>query len=168
MVGDSSPVRRGRNSKNNCPTIVNRIAQFRYEILDRFECGIELAGSEVKSIRAGGLQLRDGYARVSPQNELFLHNVNIAKYSSGGNFDNHDPDSVRRLLLHKKDIRKLRKEQEKQGLTLIPLRSYFSDRGWVKVEIGLCRGKNLQDKRETIKKREDERDVRRVLKEALG
>jgi len=156
-----------RNQKNNCPSSDNRIARFRYEILERYECGIDLQGSEVKAARAGGIQLRDGYARVSKSCELILHNVHIAKCNTTGKFDQHEPVRPRRLLLHKRTIRKLQDKTATKGLTVIPLRTYFNSRGWLKVEVGLCRGKQQADKRETIKKREQDRELKRAIKIAM-
>eukprot|EP00180_Rhodochaete_pulchella_P001875 Plantae.Rhodophyta-Rhodochaete_pulchella.ctg28199.p2 GENE.Plantae.Rhodophyta-Rhodochaete_pulchella.ctg28199~~Plantae.Rhodophyta-Rhodochaete_pulchella.ctg28199.p2 ORF type:complete len:175 (-),score=29.20 Plantae.Rhodophyta-Rhodochaete_pulchella.ctg28199:56-580(-) len=156
-----------RNRPNNCPTSDNRVARFRYEIIERHECGISLTGSEIKSVRKGGIQLRDGFARVSKNEELILHNVHIAAHDSTGKFDQHEAVRERRLLLHKRIIRKLGKETAQKGLTLIPLKTYFSDRGWLKVEVGLCRGKKLEDKRDVIKKREQDREMKRAIKIAM-
>ncbi|NEP12212.1 MAG: SsrA-binding protein SmpB [Symploca sp. SIO2C1] len=140
----------------------NRQARFRYEILETYEAGIELKGTEVKSIREGKLNLRDGYALIR-NSEAWLLNVHISPYLKSSDYFNHDPRRTRRLLLHKKEIRKLIGKVEQQGLTLVPLKMYLK-RGLVKVVIGLAKGKKLHDKRETLKKRQDQRDMERAMK----
>ncbi|NET60114.1 MAG: SsrA-binding protein SmpB [Symploca sp. SIO2E6] len=140
----------------------NRQARFRYEILETYEAGIELKGTEVKSIREGKLNLRDGYALIR-NSEAWLLNVHISPYLKSSDYFNHDPRRTRRLLLHKKEIRKLIGKVEQQGLTLVPLKMYLK-RGIVKVVIGLARGKKLHDKRETLKRRQDQRDMERAMK----
>ncbi|NEP60486.1 MAG: SsrA-binding protein SmpB [Symploca sp. SIO2G7] len=140
----------------------NRQARFRYEILETYETGIELKGTEVKSIREGKVNLRDGYALIR-NSEAWLLNVHISPYLKSSDYFNHDPRRTRRLLLHKKEIRKLIGKVEQQGLTLVPLKMYFK-RGLVKVVIGLAKGKKLHDKRETLKKRQDQRDMERAMK----
>jgi len=140
----------------------NRQARFRYEILETYEAGIELKGTEVKSIREGKLNLRDGYALIR-NSEALLLNVHISPYLKSSDYFNHDPRRTRRLLLHKKEIRKLIGKVEQQGLTLVPLKVYLK-RGLVKVVIGLAKGKKLHDKRETLKKRQDQRDMERAMK----
>lgn len=153
--------------RNYSPTIENRPARFRYELLERHECGIELLGTEIKSVRNGSLTLRDGYGRVK-NGELFLHNVHIAPWEQATAFFNHDPVRVRRILLHKRMIRKLEARQKDPGLTIIPVRAYFSKNGYLKIEMALCRGKQEHDRRESIRKREDDRTMRRVVKTVLG
>ncbi|MCM1981860.1 SsrA-binding protein SmpB [Lyngbya confervoides] len=140
----------------------NRKARFQYEILEVYEAGIELTGTEVKSIRAGRVNLRDGYARVK-EGEVFLLNVHISPSTNVGSYYNHEPRRDRKLLLHRGEIRKLIGQTEQQGLTLVPLKMYLK-RGWVKVSLGLARGKKLYDKREDLKKRQDNRDMQRMLK----
>lgn len=155
-----------RTRPNYAPTLHNRLVRHRYDILSTYECGIELRGTEVKSIRAGKLNIREGFARVK-QTQLFLHNVHIAPCAyAGGRFD-HEPLRVRRLLLHRSDIRKLEQKQKEGGLTLVPTKAYFSDRGYCKIEIALARGKKDHDKRADIKKRDDERELRRVVKNSV-
>lgn len=140
----------------------NRKARFLYEILESYEAGLVLMGTEVKSIRAGKVNLRDGYAIIR-QGEAWLLNVHISPYQAGGTHFNHEPRRTRKLLLHKKEINRLLGKVEQQGLTLVPLKMYFKG-GKVKVSIGLAKGKKIHDKRETIKRREDKRDMARVLK----
>lgn len=145
----------------------NRQARFRYEILSTYECGIELLGTEIKSVRHGAISLRDGYARVQ-SGQLYLHNVHISPWTFATNYFNHDPLRPRRLLLHKSTIRKLAAKQKDTGLTLIPTRTYFSRNGYLKVEIALARGKKLHDRREQIKQREDNREISRIIKNTLS
>ncbi|CDM95315.1 MAG: SsrA-binding protein SmpB [Limnospira sp. PMC 1291.21] len=141
----------------------NRKARYLYEILDTYEAGIELKGTEVKSIRAGRSNLQDGYALLR-DGEVWLINVHISPYENTGNFFNHDPRRTRKLLLHRKEINKLIGQVEQKGLTLVPLKMYLK-RGRVKVMIGLARGKKLHDKRETIRRRDDARSMQRALKQ---
>ncbi|MDY7005962.1 MULTISPECIES: SsrA-binding protein SmpB [unclassified Okeania] len=141
----------------------NRQARFNYHIIETYEAGVALQGTEVKSIREGKVNLRDGYALIR-NNEAWLLNVHISPYQKAGEFFNHEPRRSRRLLLHKQEIRKLIGKVEQQGLTLVPLRMYFK-RGWVKVDIALAQGKKLYDKRETIKQRDDKRTMQRVMKQ---
>lgn len=140
----------------------NRQARFQYEILETYETGIELVGTEVKSIRAGRVNLRDGFALVR-NNEVFLHNVHISPHKTASQVFNHDPTRTRKLLLRRDEIRKLVGKVEQQGLTLVPLKVYLK-RGWVKVDLALVRGKKLYDKREDAKRRDDQRDIQRALK----
>ncbi len=140
----------------------NRQARFQYEILETYEAGIELVGTEVKSIREGKVNLRDGFALIR-DGEALLLNVHISPHRTASQFFNHDPRRTRKLLLHREEIRKLLGRVEQQGLTLVPLKMIMK-RGWVKVDIGLARGKKLYDKREDIKKRDDQRDMQRALK----
>lgn len=140
----------------------NRKARFLYEILEVYEAGIELTGTEVKSIRAGRVNLRDGYARVK-NGEVYLLNVHISPLTGVGTYFNHEPLRERKLLLHRKEINKLIGLTEQKGLTLVPLKLYLK-RGRVKVSIGLAKGKKLHDKREDLKKRQDKRDMERLVK----
>jgi SsrA-binding protein len=141
----------------------NRKARFLYEIIETYEAGIALVGTEVKSIRAGRVNIRDGYGFMR-NGEAWLLNVHISPYDASAAYFNHDPRRSRKLLLKKQEINKLIGKLEQQGLTLVPLKLYFK-RGKVKVALGLGRGKKLHDKRETVKKRQDERDIRRTLKQ---
>ncbi|MEO8890204.1 MAG: SsrA-binding protein SmpB [Coleofasciculaceae cyanobacterium] len=140
----------------------NRQARFRYEILETYEAGVELKGTEVKSIREGKANLRDGYALIR-NGEAWLLNMHISPYEQSSAFFNHEPRRTRRLLLHKKEIRKLIGKVEQEGLTLVPLKMYFK-RGFVKITIALGKGKKLHDKRQSIKEREDKRDMARATK----
>lgn len=140
----------------------NRKARFLYEILETYEAGIQLIGTEVKSIRAGKVNMQDGYVIIRNR-EAWLLNVHISPYQSSGDYFNHDPRRTRKLLLHRKEIDRLVGKVEQKGLTIVPLKMYLK-RGMVKVSIGLAQGKKLHDKRETIKRRQDEREMQRVVK----
>ncbi len=141
---------------------VNRKARRDYEILESFEAGMALKGTEVKSLREGRINFKDSYARVQ-DGEVFLVNAHISPYSHG-NLQNHDPLRARKLLLHKSEIKRLIGKTEEKGLTLVPLRAYFVG-GHAKIELALARGKRHGDKRETIKRREAQRDLERELKQ---
>lgn len=138
--------------------IFNRKAKFNYFIESEIECGIELKGTEIKSIRKGSVSLDDSYARIK-KGEVILTNMYIAKYEEGNRF-NHDERRERKLLLHKSEIRKLERLIELNHYTLIPLKLYIKN-GKAKVLLGVCKGKKLYDKRETIKKRDLERENRK-------
>jgi SsrA-binding protein len=140
----------------------NRKAFFNYQILERAEAGISLVGTEVKSIRDGGLNFRDSYVEFRG-GELFLIGCRIGPYSHG-NLQNHPEDRVRRLLLHKREILKLGGKATEKGLTIVPLRAYFKN-GKIKLEIGLARGKQAHDKRETLKRKDIERETRQAIRE---
>lgn len=140
----------------------NRKALHDYHVLETFEAGLQLLGTEVKGIREGKANLRDSFARVE-KGEVWLYNVHINPYSHRGYVD-HDPKRRRKLLLHKQEIRKLIGKTTEKGLTLVPLRIYFT-RGRVKVALSLVRGKQLHDKREAIRKREVDRETRAAVKE---
>ena len=142
----------------------NRKARHDYEVLDTYEAGLVLSGTEVKSLRTAKLNLRDSYARVDGA-ELFLHNVHISPYLAATHF-NHDPDRPRKLLLHRREISKLTDQTQQKGLTLVPMRVYFNARGIAKVELALVRGKREYDKRQDIVRRDAERAIQRALKEA--
>jgi len=141
----------------------NKKARHDYFIDETFECGIELTGTEVKSLRENRATLRDSFATVR-NGEVWLHGVHISPYSHG-NRANVDPDRQRKLLMHKKEIRYLIGKTKERGLTLVPLSLYFSPANKVKVELGLARGKKLYDKRDTIAKRDQQRDVERALRD---
>jgi SsrA-binding protein len=140
----------------------NRQARHLYEILDTYEAGIELMGTEVKSIREGKVNLRDGYALIR-NGEAWLLNVHISPYQASGEYFNHEPRRTRKLLLHRREINKLIGQVEQKGLTLVPLKMYIKG-NWVKVSLGLAKGKKLHDKRETLKRRQDEREMARAMK----
>ncbi len=141
---------------------VNRKARSNYDIIEALEAGMVLQGTEVKALRERQMSLKDSYAKVE-NGEVFLVNAHISPYSHG-NVQNHDPVRQRKLLLHKREIKRLMGKTMEKGLTLIPLKVYFSG-PHVKIELGLARGKKVHDKRETIKKRDVEREIRRELKE---
>ncbi len=139
----------------------NRKARHEYEVLDTMETGIVLAGTEVKALRDGRANLKDSYANVK-DGEVFLYNMHISPYDFG-NINNHDPTRVRKLLLHKKEIKKLIGKTQEKGLTLVPLKLYFKN-GKVKVQLALAKGKKVYDKRQDIAKRESDLELRRALK----
>jgi SsrA-binding protein len=140
----------------------NRKARFNYEIGEVFEAGIALTGSEVKSLRAGKASIGESYADARA-GDLWLVNANIAEYFQAGRF-NHAPKRARRLLLHRRQINKLTGAVEREGMTLVPLKMYFNEKGRAKIEIALARGKKLHDKRETEKKRSWDRERGRLLR----
>ena len=139
----------------------NKKARHDYAVLETFEAGIALTGTEVKSCRAGAVALNDTYAAVQ-HGELMLLAAHISPYSMGNRF-NHDPQRPRKLLMHKREILRLKKSIEAKGLTLVPLSLYFNDKGKVKVQLALCRGKNVHDKRDDLRQKEDNRDMRRAM-----
>lgn len=141
----------------------NRRARYDYEILDTFEAGIELKGSEVKSLRSGRTNLAEAYAAMKG-GELFLMNSNIPEYREANRF-NHEPKRPRKLLLHAKEINKLASGVLREGLTIVPLKMFFNGRGRCKVDIALAKGKKLHDKRDAIKERTWDREKARVLRE---
>ena len=141
----------------------NKKAYHDYFVDETFETGIELTGTEVKSLRQNKAALRDSFATVR-NGEVWLHGVHISPYSHG-NRANVDPDRKRKLLLHKKEIRYLIGKTKEKGFTLVPLKLYFSERNMVKVELGLARGKKNYDKRDTIAKKDQQRDVERALRD---
>ena len=140
----------------------NRKALHDYFVLERYEAGVELFGTEVKSIRAGTVNLKDAFCTVK-NGELFAHGIHISPYTHGSYY-NRDPDRPKRLLMHRREIRKLQARVQQDGLTLIPLSLYFKD-SRVKVEVGLCKGKKLYDKREADAVRSARRDMDRAIKE---
>jgi SsrA-binding protein len=141
----------------------NRYARYRYELLEKLECGVELRGTEVKALRESGAQLKDGYVSVR-DGELWLHSVHIPPYAPASR-ENHEPERPRRLLAHRREIDRLQGQVKERGFTLVPTRVYFAG-GRAKVEIALGRGKDLFDKRQTIKERESKRDMERGVREA--
>jgi SsrA-binding protein len=143
---------------------VNRKARHEYHIIEICEAGLELTGTEVKSLRAGKANLLDSYARVE-NSELMLYNMHISPYEQGNRF-NHDPKRTRRLLMHKHEIMRLLGKVREKGFSLIPLRLYFKN-GWVKVELALARGKKLYDHREDLAERDARREMDRARKESF-
>ncbi len=144
------------------PSILNRKARFEYEILETFEAGMMLLGSEVKSLRAGHASIAESFVRIQRE-EAWLQGSFIGPYEQAGKF-NHDPNRLRKVLLHKREIRRLLGKVKEKGLTIIPLKLYFNKRGFAKLEIGLARGKTLHDKRDQIRKRDLDRQVAKDLR----
>ena len=140
----------------------NRQASFRYNLLEKWEAGIQLQGSEVKSLREGGVQLKDSYAELR-DGEVWLQNMHIAPYKPAAR-ENHDPERPRKLLMHRREIERLIGKTAERGLTLVPTRVYFKGPR-AKVELALARGKDLKDKRRSIKDREQKREIERALSE---
>ena len=144
---------------------VNRLAFRNYEIIDTMEAGIELKGTEVKSIREGKMNLRDGYVRATKDGRgCILYNVHISKHRFSGEYFQHEERRPRQLLVHKEQARRLKQQTEADGMTIVPLKAYFNDQNRVKLEIALCRGKNVRDKRQDIKEREAKRETSRMMK----
>jgi SsrA-binding protein len=143
--------------------ILNKRARFDYEILERYTAGIVLAGSEIKSIRLGKASIAESFCEFH-NNELFAINTNIEEYTYSRSFS-HAPKSERKLLLNKKELKSLLKSVQNQGLTIVPLKLFTNEKGLAKLEIGLCRGKKNYDKRETMKDRDNKRDIDRIKKE---
>ena len=143
---------------------VNRQARFNYIVEESLECGIELMGTEVKSLRNGKFSFSDSYAIVNKL-ELWLIQLHISPYDHG-NIHNHDPDRKRRLLAHKQEIKRLSRKVDEKGYTLVPMKIYLKN-SKIKVELGICKGKNVQDKRNTIKERDEKRSVEREFRQRL-
>ena len=141
--------------------ILNRKASFNYFIQEEIECGIVLTGTEIKAVREGKANIKDSYAIIR-NNECFLLNMHISEYKEGNIF-NHEVNRTRKLLLHKKEILKLKTSLEQEGLTLIPLKLYFKDNK-LKVSLGICKGKKIYDKRESIKEKDQNREASKLMK----
>jgi len=152
---NNSKTKSGRNLAEN------RYARHQYEILEILETGIELLGTEVKSIRAGKINLKDGFCLIR-KGDLILHNVHISTFSNAGNFFNHDPLRVRKLLAHRKEINRLEIKLNRKGLTLIPLKMYLKG-SWIKITIGLGKGRKIHDKRENEKRKQSDKEMKKVL-----
>lgn len=142
----------------------NKKAYFDYSVLDKYECGIELFGTEVKSIRMGQCSIKEAWVRIDNKLEVYIMGMHINPYERGNIF-NKDPLRVRKLLLHKIEIRKLSSKLNEKGLTLVPLQVYLKS-GLVKVELGLCQGKKNYDKRDTLKAKDSKREIAREFKQA--
>ena len=155
--------KRGKRKAAPGDVATNRQASFRFQLLEKLECGIVLTGTEVKSLRDGKAQLKDGYASFDG-GELWLHNVHIPPYPPAANA-NHDPERDRKLLVHRRELERLIGKTRERGLTLVPTRIYFKG-AHAKVELALARGKDVHDKRETIRRREQQREVERALRDA--
>jgi SsrA-binding protein len=143
----------------------NKKAYFNYDLLENFEAGVSLFGSEVKSLRQGRVSLKDSYAEVRG-GEVFLLNFHISPYEAANRF-NHDPEREKKLLLHRQEIKRLSGKIKEKGLTLVPTKVLFNDKGRVKIEIALAKGKRAYEKKEAIKERDRERELRAELKKRL-
>ncbi|HEV2980710.1 MAG TPA: SsrA-binding protein SmpB [Solirubrobacteraceae bacterium] len=156
---------KGKGKRKAAPGDVasNRYASHRYQLLERLECGIVLEGTEVKALRTSGAQLKDGYAAMR-DGELWLYGVYIPPYGPAAR-DNHDPERPRKLLAHRRELERVAARAQERGLTLVPTRIYFSG-SHAKVEIALARGKDIYDKRQSMRERETKRDIERALREA--
>ncbi|HCX72324.1 MAG TPA: SsrA-binding protein [Candidatus Cloacimonas sp.] len=140
----------------------NKKAFHNYYFLEELEAGIALKGTEIKSIRAGKISFKDSYARVE-DDEVWLYNLHISPYSHAGNF-NHEPERKRKLLLHKREIRKLKKKVEERGMTLVPKELFINEDGLAKVVLTVAKGKKLYDKREVLQKKDEAREMQRKMK----
>jgi SsrA-binding protein len=138
--------------------ILNRQARYLYEVIEKYTAGIVLKGTEIKSLRMGKASIAEGYIFID-DGEVWLKNCHISEYTEG-TYNNHDPKRLRKLLLQKKEILKLKQKLEQKGLTIIPLKIYFNERGYAKLEIALARGKKIHDKREDIKKKDTIRELK--------
>ena len=153
-----------KTKTKDAPLAQNKKARHDYQILETIEAGLVLTGTEIKSVRERRINLKDGFAQIH-NGEAWLMNVHISEYTQGNRF-NHDPLRARKLLLHKKEIQKLTGQTSEKGITIVPLKVYLKH-GFAKVLLGIAKGKHDYDKRETIKKRDQEREIRRTLKNNL-
>ena len=149
-------------SKDKSVSISNRKARFEYELLEVFNAGIQLQGTEIKSLRTGNANLAEAYCYVQ-QSEVWITGMYIAEYQYGS-YMNHDPKRLRKLLLKKKEINKISSALQNNGITIVPLKLYITDKGWAKIDIALAKGKKLHDKREDLKQKDDKRQMDRALK----
>lgn len=152
----------GKSDGASQPSIRNKKASFKFEILEKIECGIVLRGTEVKSLRGGSASLEEAYARVEGE-EIWLVGCNIPPYKQG-NVMNHEPTRPRKLLMHKREVRKLIPKVTQRGQTLVPLRIYFNERGLCKVTLALARGKTHGDRREDLKRKDQSREIDRAMR----
>jgi SsrA-binding protein len=143
--------------------ILNKKAKFQYEILDKYTAGIVLTGTEIKSIRTSKASIAESFCEFNDKGELFVVNMTIEEYLFG-NYYNHKPKATRKLLLNRKELKGLERDMQNAGLTIIPLRLFLNERGLAKLDIALCKGKKLYDKRETIKDRDNKRNLDRIKK----
>lgn len=150
-----------KSKTKDAPLAQNKKARHDYQIMETIEAGLVLTGTEIKSVRERRINLKDGFAQIH-NGEAWLMNVHISEYTQGNRF-NHDPLRARKLLLHKKEIQKLAGQTSEKGITIVPLKVYLKN-GFAKVLLGIAKGKHDYDKRETIKKRDQEREIRRTLK----
>lgn len=143
--------------------ILNKKAKFQYEILDKYTAGIVLTGTEIKSIRSGKASIAESFCEFNDREELFVINMTVEEYAFG-NYYNHKPKAERKLLLNRKELKKLKKEMDVKGNAIIPLKLFINEKGFAKLIIGLGKGKKLYDKREVIKDRDNKRDLDRIKK----
>ena len=162
MAGKKKPKALKQAADPNRTITENRKARYKFAVLDTLECGIVLVGSEVKSLREGNVSLAEAYARVR-EGEVWLMGCDISVYAQASHW-NHDPRRPRKLLLQQRQIHKFANQAQERGLTLVPLKLYFNERGIAKVLIGLCRGKKLHDKREAIKQADVKRSLQRTMR----
>ena len=162
MAKSSNKTKAKSASDGTKPVAENRKARHKFEVLETLECGIALVGSEVKSLRAGKISLDEAYGRVR-DGEVWLVGCDIAEYAQA-TFWNHEPKRPRKLLLHRREVRKFANQAHEKGLTLVPLKVYFNERGVAKVLLGLCRGRKLHDKREKLRKEDQRRDIDRAMR----
>ena len=152
--------KKNKSGSNGRLVAQNRKARFSYEVFETFEAGLVLKGTEAKSIRDAKISIEEAYAKLQGD-ELFLVGAHVQEYVFANRL-NHEPTRRRKLLLHRREIRKIKVALEQKGLTLIPLEVHFSPRGWAKITVGLCKAKNTHDKRETLKKRSAQREIREM------
>lgn len=143
--------------------IRNKKARYEYVFIDKYISGIQLSGTEIKSIRESKARITESFCEFNEKGELFVINMFIEEYSHGGSY-NHKSKSERKLLLNKSELKKLRKDVQNVGLTVIPLKLFITDKGWAKLQIALCKGKKLYDKRQVIKDRDNKKDLARLKK----
>lgn len=151
--------------KKKPPVIQNKKARYEYEFIDKFQAGIVLTGTEVKSLRDGKANLQEAYCYVN-NGELFIKGMNISEYAQGS-YNNHEPQRVRKLLLKKREIEKLRKGLEQDGATIVAYRLFFNERNLVKVDLALAKGKKLHDKRESLKEKDSKKEMARQIKKYI-
>ena len=151
-----------KKSKDKLISISNRKVRFEYELLEYFTAGIQLLGTEIKSLRTGNANLAEAYCYVQ-QSEVWITGMYIAEYQYGS-YMNHEPKRLRKLLLNKKEINKITSASQNVGITLVPLKLYITEKGWAKIDIALAKGKKLHDKREDLKQKDDKRQMDRALK----
>ena len=151
-----------KKSKDKSISISNRKARYEYELLDIFTAGIQLQGTEIKSLRVGNANIAEAYCYVQ-LSEVWVKGMYIAEYQYGS-YMNHEPKRLRKLLLNKKEINKISSALQNVGITLVPLKLFISDKGWAKIDIALAKGKKLHDKREDLKQKDDKRQMDRALK----
>ncbi len=144
--------------------IQNKKARFEYEIIDKYTAGIQLTGTEIKSIRLSKARITESFCEFNDQGELFIINMYIEEYAFGNHY-NHKTTSERRLLLNKKELKKLEREVEAKGNTVVPLKLFINENGWAKLDIALAKGKKTHDKRQTMKDRDSKRDLARIKKD---